>query len=108
MWHTGSMIARSSSPAIGRDEVVILSNGVRGRIRLRVPGLRNNPALAFVLQDRLAADERVKRVRPSAVTGNVLVLFDSRRLGVEELRRSVSIETTAHRRRRPRPADDGT
>src|SRR5262245_32103918 len=85
--------------------VLVVSNGVRGRVRLQVRDLRNNPGLALALRERLAADDRVARVSPSTLTGNVLVLFDGRRLGVKELRRRVAREIAAHRfQRGSRPA----
>ena len=99
--------------------VSVLSGAVRGRARLCVPGLRDQPGLALQLQDRLAADDRVHRVRPSTLTGNVLVLFDGRRLGLAELRRQVAREAAGYRPRREAtpaadralqlsPPDDGT
>ena len=57
--------------------VVVVSQAVRGRARLHVPGLRRQPDLALYLQDRLAGDDRVRDVRASVVTGNVLVTFDA-------------------------------
>jgi hypothetical protein len=57
--------------------VIILSGAVRGRARLRVGGLRRQPELALLLQDRLGSDDRIYEVRASALTGNVLVLFDA-------------------------------
>ena len=81
-------------------QVSVLSGAVRGRARLRVPGLRDQPGLALQLQDRLAADDRVHRVRPSTVTGNVLVLFDGHRLPLAELRRQVAREAAGYRPRR--------
>ena len=87
--------------------VSVLSGAVPGRARLCVPGLRDQPGLALQLQDRLAADDRVHRVRPSTLTGNVLVLFDGRRLGLTELRQQVAREAAAYRpRRQTRPAED--
>src|SRR5512132_1865571 len=98
--------------------VSVLSGAVRGRARLCVPGLRDQPGLALQLQDRLAADDRVHRVRPSTLTGNVLVLFDGRRLGLTELRRQVAREAAGYRPRReqtpaairalPLPSSGGT
>ena len=75
----------------------IRSGAVSGRARLGVPGLRDEPGLALRLQDRLGADERVHCIRPSTLTGNVLVLFDADRLRVAELRRQVAREVAAYR-----------
>jgi Ca2+-transporting ATPase len=79
------------------DEVVVLSAGVRGRARLHVPGLRSTPGLGFQLRERLATDERVHAVRPSAVTGNVLVLFDADRLALREVRRQIARVAATYR-----------
>src|SRR5258705_5566610 len=87
--------------------VSVLSGAVPGRARLCVPGLRDQPGLALQLQDRLGADDRVHRVRPSTLTGNVLVLFDGHRLGLAELRRQVAREAAGDppRRETTPPAD---
>jgi len=66
--------------------VVVLSAAVPGRARLHVRELRRQPALAFQLRDRLGGDDRIHHVRASAVTDNVLVLFDAARLDVDEVR----------------------
>src|SRR5262245_17974726 len=78
-------------------QVSVRSGAVSGRARLSVPGLRDQPGLAVRLQDRLGADERVHGVRPSTLTGNVLVLFDAGRLRLAELRRQVAREAAAYR-----------
>ena len=84
-------------------EVVVVSRAVRGRLRLHVPGLRRQPDLALYLRDRLAVDNRVRDVRASVVTGNVLVIFDAQRLGIRELCTSVKRQTKAYRPRRWSP-----
>ena len=61
------------------SSVVVVSAAVRGRARLHVRELRRQPALGFLLRERLGGDERIRQVRASAVTGNVLVRFDPRR-----------------------------
>jgi P-type Ca2+ transporter type 2C len=76
---------------------VAVRSTVRGRARLRVAGLRRQPALGFHLRERLAADGRVSAVRASAVTGNVLVHYDADRLPVAELRRLIGgVAATYH------------
>src|SRR5215471_6832660 len=88
------------------DTVAVLSGGaVRGRARLSVPGLRRQPALALWLRDRLGGDERIHQVQASPITGNVLVLFDASRLGLDELRRSIAAEAGRYRPRRGRAAE---
>jgi Ca2+-transporting ATPase len=76
----------------------VVSGTVRGRARLRVPGLRRQPDLALLLRDSLSADDRVHQVQASPITGNVLVLFDAGRLSLEELRRRVAREAGRYRR----------
>jgi P-type Ca2+ transporter type 2C len=80
--------------------VIVLSGAVRGRARLRVGGLRRQPEFALLLQDRLGSDDRVYEVRASALTGNVLVLFDAGRLHLQEVRAQVAREAVAYRPRR--------
>src|SRR5262245_64528153 len=80
-----------------QTQVSVRPGAVSGRARLSVPGLRDQPGLAVRLQDRLGADERVHCVRPSTLTGNVLVLFDPDRLRLAELRRQVAREAAAYR-----------
>ena len=89
------------------ESVVVLSGAVRGRARLRVEGLRQQPELALYLQDRLGLDERVRQVRASVLTGNVLVLFDAGRLGLAEVRHRVASETAAYRPRDAVPTSKG-
>jgi Ca2+-transporting ATPase len=86
--------------------VVVLSSVVRGRARLRVPGLRRQRSLALLLQDRLGRDDGVRRVQASEITGNVLVLFDADRLEIDELRKRIASEAARyHARRRNHPAE---
>jgi Ca2+-transporting ATPase len=78
--------------------VVVVSAAVRGRVRLCVPGLRRQPDLALLLRDSLSADDRVRQVHASPITGNVLVLFDAGRLSLNELRKRVAREAGRYRR----------
>jgi Ca2+-transporting ATPase len=79
------------------SSVVVVSAAVPGRARLHVRELRRQPALAFQLRDRLGGDDRIHDVRASAVTGNVLVLFDAARLDLDAVRRRVAHEATTYR-----------
>jgi Ca2+-transporting ATPase len=83
--------------------VTVLS-ALHGRARLRVPGLRHRPELALRLHEHLGGDDRVHQVRPSAVTGNVLVVFDARRLTLGELRERLAGETAEYGRGAARAA----
>jgi Ca2+-transporting ATPase len=84
--------------------VVVLSAAVRGRARLRVQGLRRQPALALCLRDRLGGDDRIKEVWASPITGNVLVHFDAGRLGLAELRQHLAHEAARYRPREEKSA----
>jgi P-type Ca2+ transporter type 2C len=88
------------------SSVVVLSAAVPGRARLHVSALRRQPALGFQLRDRLAGDDRIHHVRASAVTGNVLVVFDATRLDLGEVQHRVAREAAAYRPLRgPRDAE---
>src|SRR5262245_27225225 len=50
-----------------------------GRVRVRVTSLRDQPVLASRLEDRIAGDGAVRRVRANVVTGSVLIFFDPAR-----------------------------
>lgn len=50
-------------------------NGIAGRARLAVAGLRGNDALSAALE-RIAPGKGIERVQASAVTGNILILYD--------------------------------
>src|SRR5262245_10121988 len=84
--------------------VAVLSAPRRGRARLSVPGLRHQPGLALQLRDRLGGDDRVRQVRPSTVTGNMLVIFDAGRISLDELRQRVAREAGGYRPRKGSPA----
>jgi Ca2+-transporting ATPase len=64
-----------SQPAL-----TVVSASVRGRVRVRLEGLRGHPHLAQAVRDRLEGYEGIREVRTSTVTGTVLVLFDAGRL----------------------------
>src|SRR5262252_8700974 len=71
--------------AVSPRPVVPLSVAVPGRARLRVEGLRGQPALKFHLEDRLGGHPAVRQVKANLLTGNVLVLFDYRSVSVRDL-----------------------
>lgn len=51
-------------------------HAIPGRVRLKVAGLRDNPPLARVIQERLGAVPGIQEVAAAPLTGSVLVLFD--------------------------------
>ncbi|PYO01190.1 MAG: ATPase [Candidatus Rokuibacteriota bacterium] len=63
-----------------------------GRARLRVEGLRRRPDVAARLTAQLTGQSSIHRVGASAVTGNVLILFDATAL---DLRRLVAVVAQA-------------
>jgi P-type Ca2+ transporter type 2C len=58
---------------------------VRGRARLHVEGIRGRRVDAARLEARIAAAQGVRQARASSTTGNVLILFDARRLELRSL-----------------------
>jgi P-type Ca2+ transporter type 2C len=82
---------------LNTSSVVVVSAAVRGRARLHLRELRDRPALGWHLRDRLTGDDRIHAIRASAVTGNVLVQFDARRLDVDGVRRLVARAATTYR-----------
>ena len=64
--------------------VTVVSNAVPGRLRLRVPSLAGQHALA-ALAERLATDSAVRDVRANGVTGSLLVRFDPAHLDTRQI-----------------------
>lgn len=52
-------------------------HAIPGRVRLKVAGLKANPDLGPLIQTRLKSVSGVQAVETQALTGSVLVLFDS-------------------------------
>jgi Ca2+-transporting ATPase len=103
-------LAPAGQGSNGRPSVVPLSVCVPGRARVRVRALRGQPALARMLERRLAGHEAIRSVTTSPLTGSVLVHFDARRLRVSSLLATLAKETAAARagrngHRRPAPVD---
>jgi copper chaperone CopZ len=51
-------------------------HAIPGRVRLKIGEVRDNPALAWDVEEQLSRIPGVKRVEANPVTGSVLVLFD--------------------------------
>ena len=68
-----------------RRHVWVVSDGVRGRVRLGIAGLRGRPELAAGVERVLGGLPGVTSARASALTGNALVRFDPRDWTVERL-----------------------
>jgi len=58
---------------------------VRGRARLHVEGIRGRRVDAARLEACIAAAQGIRQARASSTTGNVLILFDARRLELRSL-----------------------
>jgi hypothetical protein len=58
------------------DRSMEILHALPGRVRLRVAGLKRDPALAQVLEGRIAGYPAIRHVEASPVTGNVLIRFD--------------------------------
>jgi hypothetical protein len=48
-----------------------------GRIRLKIAGVKDNPALAGEIRRRLATAREVRHVETNPLTGSVLILYDA-------------------------------
>jgi hypothetical protein len=53
-----------------------LRHAIPGRVRLRIPGIKGQPALAREVQQQLSGLKVVRRVEVSPITGSVLVIYD--------------------------------
>jgi Heavy metal associated domain 2 len=65
---------------IGSIKVV---HAIPGRVRVKISRLKENPALAWEVQERLSAVQGIQQVEVNPITGSVLVLYD--RTAVESL-----------------------
>lgn len=57
-------------------EDVKVVHAIPGRIRLKVSELKDNPALALAVQDRLSSVRAVDWVETNPITGSVLLVYD--------------------------------
>src|SRR5499427_7491296 len=97
---------RSPAPpaAPRRIAVEIVFVAVRGRARLHVQGLRGRPEYAGRLQARLAVAPGVRLAQASAVTGNILLLFDPATVDLRSLIAAVTRHAGAVRNGGPTTA----
>jgi P-type Ca2+ transporter type 2C len=65
--------------------LLIVHDRVPGRVRLRAEAVKQRPALAPLLQQRLAGQAGVTEVTVNPVTGSVLITFDPATISVEQL-----------------------
>lgn len=58
------------------EDIATVHDGVPGRVRLRVPGIRHAPQAAALVARGLLGRPGIERARVNSLTGTVLVLFD--------------------------------
>ena len=75
--------APPASPRLPAVKFVFVA--VRGRARLHVEGIRGRPAYATQLEARIVGADGIRQAHASSTTGNVLVLFDARKLELRSL-----------------------
>jgi hypothetical protein len=51
-------------------------HAIPGRVRVKIPRLREDPAFAREIQERLSAVQGIQQVEINSVTGSLLVLYD--------------------------------
>jgi copper chaperone CopZ len=56
-----------------------------GRLRIKVSGVKGAPVRALTLEGELRAVDGVKHVEANPMTGNVLILYSSDRIGQHEV-----------------------
>lgn len=71
-------------------EGIKVVHAIPGRIRLKVSKVKENPALAREIQERLSTIPRIQRVEANPVTGSVLVLYDAREIASLDSLRALS------------------
>src|SRR5262245_30296756 len=70
---------------IGTRELTIRAAPAPGRVRLSVGGLQRRPAREAAIETALGRLPSVQQVRASALTGNVLIVFDPSAWTTDEL-----------------------
>ena len=54
-----------------------MAHALPGRVRLKIPGVKDNPELARQAQEKLGRVPGVQRVEANPATGSLLILYDS-------------------------------
>ena len=72
---SSASFAETKSEPVGRQRVFTRHNGIPGRARLQVIGLRSNPELKRLLETAVLGNG-IRTIEASSVTGNLLVFFD--------------------------------
>jgi hypothetical protein len=63
-----------------------------GRVRVKISRLKNNPAFAREIQERLRGVQGIQRAEANVVTGSVLVLYEPN--GMDQLDSLISLAAT--------------
>ncbi|MHB1125473.1 MAG: cation-translocating P-type ATPase [Bacillota bacterium] len=88
--------------------VVINVHLLPGRMRLNVPGLQSNQAMAGVLAHRLSMIPGIKDGKVNPISGQLLILFDPGSLTASQLLRAIFGQHPCHARRRNLPEKEMT
>lgn len=72
-------------PSLASKAVLAVTSWTPGRIRVRVDGLRGNPALADVVAAPLRALPGIRLTRANHLTGTVLVEYDQTAIGARDI-----------------------
>jgi len=57
----------------------------RGRVRVKIPRAKNNPAVTHAIHERLAAAPGISHVETNLLTGSVLILFEAAEVALEDV-----------------------
>ena len=55
---------------------ITVVHAIPGRVRLKIPQLRDNPELARDIQQRVSGHQGIRRIEANPLTGSLLVLYD--------------------------------
>ena len=58
------------------NEGIKVVHAIPGRVRLKVPKMRQNPAFEAEIRDRLSTAKAIQRIEINPVTGSVLLLYN--------------------------------
>lgn len=60
----------------GELKGITVAHAMRGRVRLKIPRIKNNPELACRAQEKLGLAPGIQRVEANPLTGSLLILYD--------------------------------
>lgn len=56
-----------------------------GRVRVRVPQAKHNPAVTHAIHERLAAAPGVSRIETNLLTGSIIILFEAAEVALDDV-----------------------